>query len=207
MVITPLMGHSSVSPAVTGHGHGRGLRCLSPHLAGDVQFDQVWPLVLKSDAEVALPSDAGERAMIIRWNSHGRAKGGIVIVKSGKYIAATAAELDAGTVADKVAGGVSQKVLFRRHGEIEFDGDTLTLRSWSDGGDLRLASGDVTAVRREFTTRYGRFIGGLLDKGKPLILETATDGEIYLLIDRKEFMETTDNKSWEKELAAWSGRA
>lgn len=128
-------------------------------------------------------------------------------MKSGKYIAATAGELAAGTAAGKVAGGVSQKALFRRHGEIAFDGDTLTLRGWSDGGDLRLGRGDVTAVRREFTGRYGRFIGGLLDKGKPLILETAADGEIYLLIDRKEFMETTDNKSWEQELAAWSGRA
>ncbi|TDP97767.1 hypothetical protein [Labedaea rhizosphaerae] len=128
-------------------------------------------------------------------------------MRSGKYIAATADELAAGTAGDKVAGGVSQKALFRRHGEVEFDGDTLTLRGWSDGGDLRLGRGDVTAVRREFTNLYGRFIGGLLDSGKPLILETATNGEIYLLIDRKEFMETTDNKSWEKELAAWSGRA
>ena len=128
-------------------------------------------------------------------------------MKSAEYIAATADELAANTAADKAAGGVSQKALFRRRGKIEFDGDTLTLRGWSDGGDLRLGSGDVTAVRREFTDLYGRFIGGLLDKGKPLILETATDGEIYLLIDRKEFMETTDNKTWERELAAWSGRS
>ena len=128
-------------------------------------------------------------------------------MKSGDYIAATADELAANTTSDKVAGGVSQKALFRRRGEVEFDGRTLTLRGWSDGRDLQLGSGDVTAVRREFTDLYGRFIGGLLDKGKPLILETATEGEIYLLIDRKEFMETTDNKSWEKELAAWSAQS
>ncbi|WP_410626944.1 hypothetical protein [Amycolatopsis sp. cmx-8-4] len=126
-------------------------------------------------------------------------------MKSGEYVAATAAELATTTAADKVAGGVSQKALFRRRGEIRFDGDTLTLHGWAGGQDLTLRSGDVTSVRREFTELYGRFIGGLLDKGKPLILETTAD-EIYLLIDRKEFMETTDNKSWEKELAAWSSR-
>ncbi|MFJ1766904.1 hypothetical protein ACIOD2_41700 [Amycolatopsis sp. NPDC088138] len=126
-------------------------------------------------------------------------------MKSGEYVAATAEELAANTAADKVAGGVSQKALFRRRGEIRFDGDTLTLSGWAGGQDLHLRGADVTSVRREFTDLYGRFVGGLLDKGKPLILETGA-GEIYLLIDRKEFMETTDNKSWEKELAAWSGR-
>ena len=128
-------------------------------------------------------------------------------MKSGVYIAATAAELAANTAVDKIAGGVSQKALFRRRGEIEFDGGTLTLRGWSDGHDLQLGSSDITAIRREFTDLYGRLIGGLLDKGKPLILETVPEGEIYLLIDRKEFMETTDNKAWEKELAAWRGRS
>ena len=55
-------------------------------------------------------------------------------MRSGKYIAATADELAAGTRADKVAGGVSQKALFRRHGEVEFDGDTLILRSGRTAG-------------------------------------------------------------------------
>lgn len=124
-------------------------------------------------------------------------------MKTGQYLAATADELAGGTAADKVAGGVSQKVLFRRRGAIELDGDRVVLRTWSDTHDLVLRREDVTSIRREFTDLYGRFIGGLLDRGKPLIIDTTTAGEIYLLIDRKEFMETTDNKQWEKELNAW----
>ncbi|GAA1973079.1 hypothetical protein [Amycolatopsis minnesotensis] len=124
-------------------------------------------------------------------------------MKTGEYLAATADELAGHTAADKAAGGVSQKALFRRRGAIELDGDSVVLRTWSDTHDLVLRREDVTTIRREFTDLYGRFIGGLLDRGKPLIVDTRTAGEIYLLIDRKEFMETTDNKGWEKDLNAW----
>ncbi|MDT7799186.1 MAG: hypothetical protein QOI78_2619 [Actinomycetota bacterium] len=61
-------------------------------------------------------------------------------MKSGEYVAATAEELATSTAADKVAGGVSHKVLFRRRGEIRFDGDMLTLRGWAGGQDLNLRS-------------------------------------------------------------------
>jgi hypothetical protein len=54
------------------------------------------------------------------------------------------------------------------------------------------------SLESRFTELYGRFIGGLLNAGKPLILRTADAGEIYLLINRKEFMETTDDRRWEK---------
>ena len=60
-------------------------------------------------------------------------------------------------------------------------------------------------MRLEFTKLYGRLIGGLLNAGKPLILNTTTVGEIYLLIDRKEFMETTRDKEWENAINAWRG--
>jgi hypothetical protein len=50
---------------------------------------------------------------------------------------------------------------------------------------------------------YGRFIGGLLNAGKPLIVQTTSAGEIYLLIDRKEFMETTRDREWEQAIKNW----
>ncbi|MEV4754557.1 hypothetical protein AB0J86_05490 [Micromonospora sp. NPDC049559] len=121
------------------------------------------------------------------------------------YIAATADELARTTGADKAAAGVSQKVLFRRRGRIALYPDRLVLTDWSDTGDLTLTRTDITAAQTRFTKLYGRFIGGLLNAGKPLILTTTNPfaGEIYLLINRHEFMETTDDRKWEKRINDW----
>ena len=118
-------------------------------------------------------------------------------------VGATARELRDNTLADKVAGGVSQKAMFRHRGTIGLHPDALVLSGWSDGADLRLSRTDLTGVRVEFTELYGRFIGGLLNAGKPLILETAPHGEIYLLVDRKEFMETTRDREWADAIRSW----
>lgn len=49
---------------------------------------------------------------------------------------------------------------------------------------------------------HGRFGGGILNAGKPLIFSTRTVGQIYLLIDRKEFMETTRDWQWAADVQA-----
>lgn len=122
---------------------------------------------------------------------------------AGSYIAATADELRRNSLADKSAGIVSQKALFHRRGTIELRDDTLVLSGWNDRGDLVLARRDITSVRTEFTALYGRFMGGLLNSGKPLILETTPAGEIYALIDRKEFTESTKDRQWAQAIDAW----
>jgi hypothetical protein len=39
-----------------------------------------------------------------------------------------------------------------------------------------------------------------------LILDTGTPaGAVYLLVDRKEFMETTRNKEWARAISEWRG--
>ncbi|PXX57378.1 hypothetical protein DFR70_11833 [Nocardia tenerifensis] len=124
-------------------------------------------------------------------------------IESGTYVGATAAELREKGTPDKAAGLVSQKALFHRRGKITLDTDTLVLSDWNDSGDLILRPTEITAIERKFTDLYGRFLGGLLDSGKPLILHTVSAGEIYLLIDRKEFMETTRNKAWAQALLDW----
>ncbi|MEV5714722.1 hypothetical protein AB0L41_12550 [Amycolatopsis mediterranei] len=123
--------------------------------------------------------------------------------KQGVYLGASAGELHAGKIADKAAGVLSQKALFRRRGTIELAGGSLVLSGWDEGA-LVLRPGDVTSLRREFTDLYGRFLGGLTDSGKPLVLGTTTPaGELYLLIDRKEFMESTRNKEWAEAIEDW----
>ncbi|MFC9433817.1 hypothetical protein [Nocardia sp. NPDC057030] len=129
------------------------------------------------------------------------------VVRSGSYIAATVAELRRHSAADKAAGIVSQRALFPRRGRIELDGQRLVLSDWSDGADLTLAPAAIVSLRREFTSLYGRFMGGLLNAGKPLILETTTAGEIYILIDRREISEFTNNRRWEAAIAAWRADA
>lgn len=124
-----------------------------------------------------------------------------------EYIGATADELKRTTAADKAAGGVSQKALFHRRGTLTLDERGLTLGGWGDDGDLALRPVDVTDVRVEYTQLYGRFIGGLLNAGKPLILTVAGIGEIYLLVDRKEFMETTDDRAWAERIRSWRAAA
>lgn len=128
----------------------------------------------------------------------------LAAIKSGAYIGASASELRAHTAADKAAGAVSQKAMFHHRGEVTLDDDALVLSSWSDGADLVVRPSDIASVARTYTDLYGRFIGGLLDSGKPLILVTTTvAGDIYLLIDRKEFMESTRNKEWAAAITTW----
>ncbi|MER6082073.1 hypothetical protein [Streptomyces sp. NPDC001833] len=121
------------------------------------------------------------------------------------YIAATADELTRKRGADKAAALVSQKALFQRRGRIVLHPDRLVLTDWSDTGSLVLTRTDITAAETRFTDLYGRFLGGLLNAGKPLVLTTAAPapGDIYLLVNRREFMETTDDRKWEKRINDW----
>ncbi|MER6225916.1 hypothetical protein ACWCYL_39520 [Streptomyces sp. 900105755] len=123
------------------------------------------------------------------------------------YIAATADELSRKQGADRAAALVSQKALFQRRGRIVLRPDRLVLTNWSDTGSLVLARTDITAAETRFTDLYGRFMGGLLNAGKPLILTTTaaapSPGDIYLLVNRREFMETTDDRQWEKRINDW----
>ncbi|MER7178133.1 hypothetical protein ABT404_01315 [Streptomyces hyaluromycini] len=121
------------------------------------------------------------------------------------YIAATADELGRKHGADRAAALVSQKALFQRRGRIVLHSDRLVLTEWSDTSPLVLTRADITAAETRFTDLYGRFLGGLLNAGKPLILSTAAPslGDIYLLINRREFMETTDDRQWEKRINDW----
>ncbi|MFG2963817.1 MULTISPECIES: hypothetical protein [unclassified Streptomyces] len=68
-----------------------------------------------------------------------------------------------------------------------------------------LSRADITSVEVRFTDLYGRFIGGLLNAGKPLILGTVPAGELYLLVDRKELMETTTDRAWAARIRSWLG--
>ena len=129
-------------------------------------------------------------------------------LQTASYMGATTNELtNRQSLGDKAAAGASQKSMFGHRGTIVLDDDALTLKGWNGNDDLTLSREDITGLKREFTDLYGRFIGGLLNSGKPLILQTSKVGEIYLLIDRKEFMETTDNKNWQAHLAEWLGRS
>ena len=118
------------------------------------------------------------------------------------YVGQTAEVLARRSKADMVAAGVTQKALFQRRGTISLFPDRLVVSNWNAPGDLVLSREDIRAVRVEFTALYGRFIGGLLNAGKPLILDL-TGGEIYLLIDRKDFMETTDDRHWAELIEKW----
>lgn len=119
------------------------------------------------------------------------------------YIGATTDELSRKTGADRIAAGVSQKALFLRRGDIALYSDRLVMVGWADSGDLVLTRPDIISAETRFTELYGRFIGGLFNAGKPLILRTTAAGEIYLLINRREIMETTDGRQWEKLIKAW----
>jgi hypothetical protein len=46
----------------------------------------------------------------------------------------------------------------------------------------------------------GEYLGATADE---LILSTRTVGQIYLLIDGKEFMETTHDRQWAADIRAW----
>ncbi|WIY83541.1 hypothetical protein [Propionimicrobium sp. PCR01-08-3] len=124
------------------------------------------------------------------------------MISSAEYAGAYATELEAATAGDRTAGGISQKVLFRHRGTIELTPDQLVLNDWSVGRPLRLPRSAVLGITRTYTDLYGRFIGGLLNSGKPLIVDT-TEGRLYLLIDHRGFMETNRNKAWEEAIRAW----
>lgn len=98
---------------------------------------------------------------------------------------------------------VSQRAMFPRRGRIELSEQALVFSDWSDTGDLILSREDIVSLRREFTSLYGRFMGGLLNAGKPLILQTTTAGEIYILINRREISEFTSNRRWAAAITAW----
>jgi len=120
----------------------------------------------------------------------------------GTYVGQSADILARRNIADMGAAVVSQKALFQRRGTITLYQDQLVIGNWSESSDLVLTRDDIKEVRLEFTALYGRLIGGLLNAGKPLILETV-HGELYLLIDRKEFMETTEDKRWAQLIEKW----
>ncbi|MFI1507749.1 hypothetical protein [Streptomyces sp. NPDC020597] len=121
------------------------------------------------------------------------------------YIGATAHELSEKRAAAKITAGISQKTLFQRRGRIILHPGLLVLTGWSDTGDLTLTRADVTAVATRFTHVYGRFLGGLLNAGRPLILNTAhaSAGEVYLLVDHRGFLETTDDRAWAERIERW----
>ena len=125
------------------------------------------------------------------------------LIASGTYIGATADELTNDNSADRAAAMVSQKALFPHRGQIQLFADRMVLGDWRADGDLVLSQRDISAAEVKFTDLYGRFIGGLLNAGKPLIVTVPAIGELYLLIDRKEFMETTDDRRWAKLLDEW----
>ncbi|MEW1772801.1 hypothetical protein [Streptomyces sp. NPDC086777] len=121
------------------------------------------------------------------------------------YIAATADELSRRQGADRAAALVSQRALFQRRGRIVLHPDRLVLTNWSDTGSLVLVRTDITAAETRFTDLYGRFVGGLLNAGKPLVLTVTapSPGDLYLPVNRREFMETTDDRQWEKRINEW----
>ncbi|MFI8534977.1 hypothetical protein ACIGMX_32610 [Streptomyces aquilus] len=121
------------------------------------------------------------------------------------YLGATARELSEKRAGAKVAAGISQKTLFQRRGRIILRPDLLVLTGWSDNDDLTLTRADITAAETRFTHLYGRFLGGLLNAGQPLILTTthASADEVYLLINHRGFLETTDDRAWAQRIAQW----
>ncbi|MEV4015724.1 hypothetical protein AB0J35_35000 [Nonomuraea angiospora] len=119
------------------------------------------------------------------------------------YIGSTTEELARKRRGDLIAAAVDQKTLFPRRGKVALRSEHLVLEGWHDGGDLVLRRADITSIANEFTELYGRFLGGLLNAGKPLILGTTVAGEIYLMIDHKSFLETTSNRKWTRLLNTW----
>lgn len=123
---------------------------------------------------------------------------------TGTYLGATAAELEHTTPEEMAEAGVSQHAQFRHRGVILLTPRELVLSGWSgQEAALRLRREDIVSVDTRYTELYGRFVGGILNSGKPLILSTRTEGVIYLLIDWKEFTETTHDRQWAADIKAW----
>ena len=127
----------------------------------------------------------------------------------GEYRGATAEELGDTTPEEMAEAGVGQHAQFRRHGVILLTPEELLLFDWFGPGPaepLKLRREDIVKVETRYTDLYGRFEGGILNFGKPLILDTSTVGQIYLLIDWKEFMEITHDRQWASDIQAWLKR-
>ncbi|MEV4117034.1 hypothetical protein [Nonomuraea sp. NPDC049695] len=95
----------------------------------------------------------------------------------GTYAGSTADELAGRSRGDRIAAGADQRVLFPRRGQVVLHADRLVISGWDGKTDLILRPSEVTSVRNEYTDLCGRFVGGLLNSGKPLILGTAAHGE------------------------------
>src|SRR4051794_1317452 len=92
------------------------------------------------------------------------------------YVGSTTEELARKRRGDRIAAGVDQKTLFPRRGKVTLRSGHLVLDGWHDGEDLVLRRADITSIANEFTELYGRFLGGLLNAGKPLVLGTTVVG-------------------------------
>ncbi|WP_369229427.1 hypothetical protein AB5J56_02165 [Streptomyces sp. R21] len=126
-----------------------------------------------------------------------------VPLAAGSYVGSPAEELARRKRGHRIAAGVDQRVLFPRTGRLELHHDRLMIGGWHGGSDLVLRPAEVRSVTNEYTDLYGRFVGGLLNSGRPLIVETVTAGEIYLMVDHKTFLETTSNRKWTRLLKSW----
>jgi hypothetical protein len=119
------------------------------------------------------------------------------------YIGSTREELAARSRGDRFEALLSQKALFPRQGTATLLPDRLVLDDWNGDFPLIIQRSDVISVSNEYTSLYGRFIGGLLESGKPLILQLASGQEIYLLLNRRGFSERTDDPRWTRLLREW----
>ncbi|PSK97691.1 hypothetical protein CLV63_10784 [Murinocardiopsis flavida] len=128
------------------------------------------------------------------------------ILRTSHYIAATADELRAAGPAAKVAAAIDQRVLFPHRGEAHLKPERLVFTGWDGDADVTVHRSEVTAVAREFTGLYGRFLGGgSKEWGAPIVLTLTEGAQVYALFDHRAFLEKTDNPDWERELRAWLG--
>ena len=126
------------------------------------------------------------------------------VIRQGAYIAATAEELAAVSVARRWAAAINQRVLFGHRGDAELAADALVLRGWRRSEPLTVARADITGLKREFTRLYGRFLGGgSAEWGAPIIISRASGPDIYLLFDHRAFLEKSSNVEWHTALLSW----
>lgn len=118
---------------------------------------------------------------------------------TGTYLAATTAELELAGLGRHALAAVDRTALFERRGRIVLREDELLLEGW-DGRELRVDPHEIRSVRREYTSLFGRLAGGLRDAGKPLIIDSSADDELYLLVDHRG---ANHNRQWEQMLRGW----
>jgi len=122
----------------------------------------------------------------------------------GRYIAATATELSSAGPLKRFAALVNQRVLFGHRGEAELLSDRLELRGWNGSDALVVRPSAITAMRRTFTSLYGRFVGGgSAEWGAPVIISRASGPDIYLLFDHRAVLEKSSNVDWHVKLVRW----